>query len=64
MKKTEPRDSKYSCFCLPPLLEGHPCNMDLINGSERTLQNYTFKMFLEKPPHDSFYAFFLFSNHL
>lgn len=65
MKNTEPLDSKYSCFFLPPLLQGHPCNMDLINGSETALQNYKFKMLLEKPPHDSFYVcvfFFLKSS--
>lgn len=62
MKNTEPLDRKYSCFFLPPLLQGHPCNMDLINGSETALQNYKFKMLLEKPPHDSYYVcvFFFF----
>lgn len=61
MKNTEPQDSKYSCFFLPPLLQGHPCNMDFINGSETTLQNYKFKMLLEKPPYDS-YGFFKISS--
>lgn len=56
MKNTEPEDSKYSCFLLPPLLRGHPCNMGFINGSETTLQNYKFKMLLEKPPHDILYG--------
>lgn len=60
MKNTELQDSKYSCFFLPPLLQGHPCNMDFINGSETTLQNYKFKMLLEKPPHDFFYGCFFF----
>lgn len=35
--------------------------MDFINGSETTLQNYKFKMLLEKPPHDFFYGFFFLS---
>lgn len=61
MKNTEPHNSKYICFVLPPLLQGHPCNVDFINGSETTLQNYKFKMLLEKPHHD-FLMFFLFLN--
>lgn len=59
MKNTEPQDSKYSCFFPPPLLRGYPCNMDFINGSETTVQNYKFNMLLEKPPHAFFLAFFL-----
>lgn len=57
MKITEPQYSKYICFFLPPLLQGHPCNMDFINGSETTLQNYKFKMLLEKSPCDFFFFF-------
>lgn len=52
MNNTDPEDRKYICFLLSPLLQGHACNMGFINGSETTLQNYKFKMLLEKPPHD------------
>lgn len=56
MKNTETEDRKCSCFLLPPSLQGHACNMGFINGWETTLQNYKFKMLLEKPPHDILYG--------